>query len=106
MSWRSVVEHQLVYVSQCSALSRILLNVGGNDITEFLCILLERIGFPYRDLDLARSYDWNVMEDLKSRITSLLEVRGPVRSRPASGVSAKVGSLLIDDKKNNTAFPP
>jgi actin-related protein 8 len=56
-------------------LYRILLNVGGNDITEFLYVLFERIGFPYRDLDLARSYDWNVMEDLKSRITTLDEVR-------------------------------
>ncbi|KAF9650794.1 actin-like ATPase domain-containing protein [Thelephora ganbajun] len=53
--------------------TRILLNVGGNDITEFLYVLLERIGFPYRDLDLARSCDWGVMEDLKSRITTLFE---------------------------------
>jgi len=38
-----------------------------------LYVLLERICFPYRDIDLARSYDWNVMEDLKSRLCTLTE---------------------------------
>lgn len=49
--------------------------MGGDYITEFLYVLLERIGFPYRDIDLARSHDWNVMEDLKSRLCTLTEVR-------------------------------
>ena len=49
--------------------------MGGDYITEFLYVLLERICFPYRDIDLARSYDWNVMEDLKSRLCTLTEVR-------------------------------
>lgn len=52
--------------------------MGGDYITEFLFILLERIGFPYRDIDLARSYDWKVMEDLKSRLCTLTEVRRDV----------------------------
>lgn len=51
-----------------------VLSMGGNDITEFLYVLLEKIGFPYRDIDLARSYDWNVMEDLKARLCTLAEV--------------------------------
>lgn len=51
------------------------LSIGGDDITEFLYVLLDRICFPYRDLDLARSYDWNVMEDLKARLCTLGEVR-------------------------------
>lgn len=50
------------------------LNIGGDDITEFLYVLLQRIHFPYRDLDLTRSYDWNVMEDLKARLCTLAEV--------------------------------
>ena len=50
-----------------------VLTMGGNDITEFLYVLLEKIGFPYRDIDLARSYDWNVMEDLKARLCTLAE---------------------------------
>jgi len=50
------------------------LNIGGDDITEFLYVLLERINFPYRDIDLVRSYDWNIMEDLKSRLCTLAEV--------------------------------
>lgn len=54
--------------------TRMCLNIGGDDITEFLWILLERICFPYRDLNLARTYDWQVMEDLKDRLCSLAEV--------------------------------
>lgn len=48
--------------------------MGGNDITEFLYVLLQKINFPYRDMNLARSYDWNVMEDLKARLCTLAEV--------------------------------
>ena len=48
--------------------------MGGNDITEFLHELLQKINFPYKDLDLARSYDWNVIEDLKGRLCTLAEV--------------------------------
>ena len=50
------------------------LNVGGDDITEFLYVLLERISFPYKEINLARSYDWAVLEDLKARICTLSEV--------------------------------
>ncbi len=58
--------------------SRMNLNLGGDDITEFLYVLLERIGFPYRDIDLSRAYDWNIMEDLKARLCTLTEVcKGP-----------------------------
>jgi actin-related protein len=48
--------------------------MGGDDITEFLYILLDRINFPYRDINLARSYDWSLMEDLKARLCTLAEV--------------------------------
>jgi actin-related protein 8 len=50
------------------------LNMGGDDVTEFLYVLLERINFPYRDINLARSYDWGVLEDLKARLCTLAEV--------------------------------
>jgi actin-related protein 8 len=50
------------------------LNMGGDDITEFLYVLLGRINFPYKNLDLSRSYDWSVLEDLKSRLCTLAEV--------------------------------
>ena len=53
---------------------RMYLNMGGDYITEFLYVLLERISFPYRDINLARSYDWAVMEDLKTRLCTLAEV--------------------------------
>ncbi|KAJ7890459.1 hypothetical protein B0H14DRAFT_2336137 [Mycena olivaceomarginata] len=53
--------------------TRLNLSMGGDDITEFLYVLLERIHFPYRDINLARSYDWSVMEDLKARLSTLAE---------------------------------
>ncbi|KAI1796772.1 actin-like ATPase domain-containing protein [Ganoderma leucocontextum] len=53
--------------------TRMVLSMGGNDITEFLYVMLEKIGFPYRDLSLARSYDWSVIEDLKARLCTLAE---------------------------------
>ncbi|KAF8623025.1 hypothetical protein AX15_006537 [Amanita polypyramis BW_CC] len=53
--------------------SRLMLNIGGDDITEFLYVLLQRIGFPYKDINLAHSYDWKVMEDLKTRLCTLTE---------------------------------
>ncbi|KAK2463573.1 hypothetical protein APHAL10511_004324 [Amanita phalloides] len=79
--------------------SRLTLNLGGDDITEFLYVLLQRIGFPYRDINLARSYDWKVMEDLKVRLCTLTEtdlalnlydfvVRRPDRSTEKYGLRA------------------
>lgn len=70
-----------------------VLTMGGNDITEFLHVMLEKIGFPYRDLNLARSYDWSVIEDLKARLCTLAEV-GTVRL----GQVAKTANqwMLID----------
>lgn len=53
--------------------SRISLNMGGNDITEFLYVLLEKINFPYRDINLALWHDWHVVEDLKARLCTLTE---------------------------------
>ena len=53
---------------------RICLNMGGDDITECLLVLLERIHFPYRDVDLSRSYDWSLMEDLKAKLCTMAEV--------------------------------
>ena len=50
------------------------LSIGGDDITEFLYVLLRRIKFPYKEMDLNLSYDWNVMEDLKARLCTLADV--------------------------------
>jgi len=50
------------------------LGVGGDDITEFLSVLLKRIYLPYKEMDLIRSYDWNIMEDLKAKMCTLTEV--------------------------------
>jgi actin-related protein 8 len=57
--------------------------MGGDDITEFLYVLLQRIKFPYRTLDLNRSYDWAVLEDLKGRLCTLMEV-----SKTVTGAAA------------------
>lgn len=50
------------------------LDFGGDDITQFLHTLLQRTGLPYRDADLARWYDFTIMEDLKERMVVLSEV--------------------------------
>ncbi|KIJ55715.1 hypothetical protein M422DRAFT_151102 [Sphaerobolus stellatus SS14] len=54
--------------------TRITLNMGGNDITDFLLALLQRIDFPYKEADLSRLYDWKLMEELKSKICTLQEM--------------------------------
>ncbi|KAJ7623175.1 hypothetical protein FB45DRAFT_924792 [Roridomyces roridus] len=85
--------------------TRLNLNVGGNDITEFLYVLLKRIHFPYRDIDLSRSYDWNVMEDLKARLCTLSEsnvalnlydfiVRQPLKPAKKYGLRAYDETIL------------
>jgi hypothetical protein len=51
-----------------------VLNMGGDDVTEFLHLLLERIQFPYRDVNLTRWYDWNMMEAIKANLSTLAEV--------------------------------
>lgn len=53
--------------------TRMQLYMGGNDVTEFLYVLLQRIGFPYRDADLSRSYDWLTLDNLKKTICTLTE---------------------------------
>ena len=78
---------------------RILLNSGGDDITEFLYVLLQKISFPYKVIDLTRSYDWNLMEDLKARLCTLLEVCLYYRSAnvylKSSGFAERCSSKLI-----------
>ncbi|KAF8519013.1 hypothetical protein BU17DRAFT_76035 [Hysterangium stoloniferum] len=54
--------------------TRISLTMGGDDITEFLLTLLKHIRFPYREADLSRSYDWKLIEQLKSTICTLAEM--------------------------------
>lgn len=51
------------------------MSIGGDDITEFLYVLLNKIRFPYKEMDLNRMHDWAVIEDLKCRICTLNEVR-------------------------------
>ncbi|BGP49325.1 Actin-like protein arp8 [Rhodotorula kratochvilovae] len=53
--------------------TRMVLDFGGDDITRFLLTLLLRNNFPYKDADLARWYDWIVVEELKERLVVLSE---------------------------------
>ncbi|KAG8907330.1 actin-like protein arp8 [Tulasnella sp. 403] len=53
--------------------TRMLLDYGGDDITEFLHNILVDIQFPYRDIQLSRLYDLHVMDDLKARLCTLSE---------------------------------
>ncbi|KAG8756654.1 actin-like protein arp8 [Ceratobasidium sp. 428] len=53
--------------------TRITLDFGGDDITEYLYYLLKGIDCPYRECQLNRMYDWNIMTRLKKSICSLAE---------------------------------
>ena len=72
--------YALIIMSNSNISGRMSLSMGGDDITEFLYVLLRRIKFPYKDMDLNHSYDWNVMEDLKSRLCTLGDVRVTILS--------------------------
>lgn len=52
---------------------RVKLNYGGDDITSALTHLLLASNFPYRELDLARSQDWLMMDNLKIKLCTLEE---------------------------------
>lgn len=45
--------------------SRILLNYGGDAITDTFVKLMLENWFPYRDINLANSYDWQLAQSLK-----------------------------------------
>ncbi|KAH8832688.1 hypothetical protein DL96DRAFT_1583022 [Flagelloscypha sp. PMI_526] len=53
--------------------SRLSLGMGGDDINQCLLALLSRVNFPYSDMDLANLYDWNILDDLKSKHCSLAD---------------------------------
>ncbi|GAA6022077.1 hypothetical protein JCM11491_004742 [Sporobolomyces phaffii] len=53
--------------------TRMVLDFAGDDITSFMQVLLNRNGFPYKEADLSRWYDWIVLEDLKERSVVLSE---------------------------------
>ncbi|KAK3817305.1 MAG: hypothetical protein J3Q66DRAFT_282815 [Benniella sp.] len=57
----------------CIANSRAVLKYGGDDITRCFTALVKRTGFPYRELDLAQTYDWRLMEELKEKWCTLNE---------------------------------
>jgi hypothetical protein len=69
------VSRRRVYGRPLTRSYSIQLLVGGNDVTEFLYVLLRRVGFPYKDADLSRTYDWAMLEQLKRSMCSLSEVR-------------------------------
>ncbi|KAI8069378.1 hypothetical protein BC940DRAFT_297583 [Gongronella butleri] len=53
--------------------SKKLIHVGGDDITRVFASFLRENQFPYRDMDLARFYDWSLAEDLKERWCTMNE---------------------------------
>ncbi|KAK1924798.1 hypothetical protein DB88DRAFT_504858 [Papiliotrema laurentii] len=53
--------------------TRMSLAYGGDDITTSLAAILSRSAFPYRELDLAKSQDWLMMDNLKIKICTLEE---------------------------------
>lgn len=57
-----------------SNIYRMTLNLGGDDITEAFYVLLQGSCFPYKEMDLTRGYDWNLMQDLKHQYCTFIIV--------------------------------
>ncbi|KAF9908532.1 actin-like protein arp8 [Lobosporangium transversale] len=57
----------------CIPNSRAMLKYGGDDITRIFAALVRRMGFPYEELDLAQTYDWRLMEELKEKWCTMNE---------------------------------
>ncbi|KAI8099459.1 uncharacterized protein BX664DRAFT_253659 [Halteromyces radiatus] len=53
--------------------SRMTINIGGDDITKTFTSFLQDNQFPYHDLNLARSYDWRLVEELKEKWCTMNE---------------------------------
>ncbi|BEI91665.1 uncharacterized protein CcaverHIS019_0404850 [Cutaneotrichosporon cavernicola] len=53
--------------------TRMRLSYGGDDVTVALSALLQRASFPYKNLDLARTQDWIMMDNLKIKLATLEE---------------------------------
>lgn len=53
--------------------TRMNLSYGGDDVTVALAALLQRASFPYKSLDLARTQDWLMMDNLKIKVCTLEE---------------------------------
>ena len=51
------------------------LKYGGDDITLFLMALLIHNSFPYTEIDLNLSYDWQLAQELKERFCTVIEVK-------------------------------
>ncbi|KAF8724871.1 cytoskeleton organization, partial [Rhizoctonia solani] len=54
--------------------TRITLDLGGDDITEYLYYLLKGINFPHKNCQLSETTDWNILTRLKKQMCSLSEV--------------------------------
>jgi len=53
--------------------SRMALDFGGDDVTQFLHTLLLRNSFPYPEADLSEWYDFKLFDELKEKIVVLGE---------------------------------
>ena len=56
-------------------LNSIVLNTGGDDVTEMLYVLLQQTCFPYKEVDLVKLYHWQLFEDLKQSQCTMAPVR-------------------------------
>ncbi|CAO3599870.1 unnamed protein product [Absidia cylindrospora] len=53
--------------------ARMSIDLGGDDITRTFTSFLQVNQFPYHDLNLAKSYDWRLAEDLKEKWCTMNE---------------------------------
>ena len=60
--------------------SRYVLNYGTDDVTMFYAELLKRISLPYKELDMSRRTDREMLDDLRIRTCIMLDVSPRVAS--------------------------
>lgn len=52
-----------------------ILDYGGDDVTELFLQLLQTVSFPYKDCQLARDWDWELVQWLMEQCCAFNEVR-------------------------------
>ncbi|CAE6454300.1 unnamed protein product [Rhizoctonia solani] len=75
--------------------TRITLDLGGDDITEYLYYLLKEINFPLKNCQLQEATTWNIMTKLKKSMCSLSETDVALNSYDFHAYNPHRGTELL-----------
>jgi actin-related protein 8 len=71
------------------------LGIGGDDVTQCLLAVLLRNKFPYSDMNLANTYEWHMLEELKCKHCSLADVRSISKIRVSFQLTSLQNAVAI-----------